>query len=153
MRFFSVLRHPHTALGLRIVVGGFFLVAAIAKLTQPTALFANQIKSFGIVPEAWSFVLAQILPWVELFSGWFLIAGFFAGWAAFFVGAQLAVFSVVLAVSIVFGTAPADCGCLPGVSETPAQALARDLIMMTWLGISFHGLPGSFSMDGWLGRS
>ncbi|MEE9276038.1 MAG: MauE/DoxX family redox-associated membrane protein [bacterium] len=143
---------PAAALGCRVIVGGFFVAAALGKLSRPAALFANQIKAFAVAPEGWETPLAHALPWVELVSGGMLLAGMFSMWAAGLVAAQLAAFSFALAAAMAAGTAPPDCGCLPGVSETPAQALARDAIMFLWTAVVIRRLPGPFSLDGWLGR-
>ena len=106
-----------------------------------------------MLPAGWEMPLAQILPWVELFSGWFLVAGFFTYWASGVIVFQLVVFSIVLFASIILGTAPEDCGCLPGVSETPIQALVRDLVMLGWFALAFRAFPGSYSIDRWMTNS
>jgi uncharacterized membrane protein YphA (DoxX/SURF4 family) len=150
VHIFSLWRHSRAVLVSRICLGGFFAVAGAAKLGQPAALFANQIKAYGIVPEGWELPMAYSLPWLELFSGAFLLVGFFSTWAAVLIEAQLVVFSAAISAAILLGRAPEDCGCLPGVSETPAQALIRDAIMIAWLAVSIRGMPGSLSVDGWL---
>lgn len=152
MKFSSVISHPYTGLALRLGIGGFFLVAAVSKIAQPTFLFANQIRSFGVIPDGWETPLAHALPWVELFSGWFFLVGIFTTSIGALLGFQLFAFIVVLSISIFLGLAPEDCGCLPGVSETPGQALIRDLVMVFWLLLSYRALPGSLSLDRWLGR-
>lgn len=144
-----MLRRPGAALVFRICTGGFFIAAGAAKLAQPASLFANQVKSFGILPGGWELPVALTLPWLELLSGLFLLTGLFTRWAAAIIGAQLAVFTIALSAAILAGSALENCGCLPGVSETPAQALVRDAIMIAWLATVFRGLPGSFSLDRW----
>jgi len=150
VRILIWLRHPGAALASRVIVGGFFIVAGAAKLYQPAGLFANQIKSFGILPGGWEPPLAAILPWLELVAGVFLFAGLMSRRAAVLIGLQLALFAAALSAAMLLGTAPEDCGCLPGVSETPAQALVRDAVMIAWLIGSYRGLPGYFSLDRWL---
>jgi uncharacterized membrane protein YphA (DoxX/SURF4 family) len=153
LRIFSLLRHPGAVFVFRVCIGGFFFIAGAAKLGQPAALFANQIKSYGILPEGWELSVAYILPWVELFSGSFLLVGFLSRWAVALIGVQLVVFTAAISISILTGQDLKDCSCLPGVTETPGQALVRDLIMIIWLYVSFRGLPGSFSLDRWLGAT
>ncbi|MDA0999085.1 MAG: DoxX family membrane protein [bacterium] len=128
----------------------FFFFAGAAKLAQPAGLFAHKIKAFGILSGGWELPLAYLLPWLELFCGSFLLVGFFSRWAAISVMVQLVTFAAAISVGILSGAALEDCGCLPGVSETPAQALVRDIIMIVWLSVSFQGLPGKLSLDGWL---
>lgn len=150
MKFNLLLRRPMAVLIFRLFSGGFFALAGTVKMGQPANLFANQIKSFGILPNGWETPAAYVLPWIELVSGVFLFVGIFAKQATLLVGAQLATFSVALAAAIVLGRAPENCGCFPGVNETPAQALALDVFLIAWLVTSYRGLPGDFSLDGWL---
>jgi len=145
------LRRPGAVLALRVGMGGFFVAAALAKLAQPTALFANQVKAYGVLPGGWEWPLALALPWLELLAGGLLLAGLFSRLAAALVAAQLLVFSAAIAAALALGTAPEDCSCLPGVSETPAQALVRDLIMLAWIAAAAKGLPGRFALDAWAG--
>ncbi|MBI3024123.1 MAG: DoxX family membrane protein, partial [Candidatus Tectomicrobia bacterium] len=108
-RLLGALGGPWSALFFRLAVGGFFVAAALAKLARPAELFAAQIRSFGLAPEAWA------LPWVELFSGGLLLAGLFSGAAALAVAVQLGLFSAALGVALAAGKAPEDCGCIPGL--------------------------------------
>jgi uncharacterized membrane protein YphA (DoxX/SURF4 family) len=147
---FSLMRCSVAVLFVRIIVGGFFVIAGAAKLGQPAVLFLNQIESYGILPHDLVLPLAHVLPWLEIFSGLFFLLGLFSRWALLLLGVQLAFFSVAISVAMFMGTAPEDCGCLPGVSETPTQALARDLIMIALLALSFRFLPGAISIDRWL---
>lgn len=146
----GALARPWPALAFRLAVGGFFAAAGLGKLARPAELFAAQIRSFGLVPEAWALPLARVLPWAELLSGGLLIAGLFTGAAAAAVAVQLGLFSAVLGIALAAGKAPEDCGCLPGLSESPGQALARDVAMLVWTALAAPGLPGRLSLDGWM---
>lgn len=136
---------------IRFVVGGFFIIAGAAKLGQPAVLFSNQIESYGILAQGLVLPVAYGLPWLEIFSGLFFLMGLFSRCVAISLGVQLAFFSAVISIAMFMGTAPEDCGCLPGVSETPAQALARDMAMIALLALSCRALPGALSIDRWLG--
>jgi uncharacterized membrane protein YphA (DoxX/SURF4 family) len=149
-RLLGVLGGPWSALLFRLAAGGFFAAAGLAKLARPAELFAAQIRSFGLVPEAWALPLARVLPWVELFSGGLLLAGLFTGAAALAVAVQLGLFSAVLGIALAAGNAPEDCGCIPGFSESPGQALTRDAVMLVWAALAARGLPGRLALDGWL---
>jgi hypothetical protein len=149
-RLLAGLRGPWSALLFRLAVGGFFAAAGLAKLGQPAELFAAQVRAFGLVPEAWALPIARVLPWAELLSGGMLLAGLFAGVAAFAVALQLGLFAAVLGIALAAGKAPEDCGCIPGLSETPGQALARDAVMLVWAACAARGLPGRLALDGWL---
>jgi len=137
-------------LAFRVATGGFFVAAGVAKLARPAEAFAGQIRAHGILPAGWEWPLAHALPWLELIAGGFLLLGMFAGWAAALVALQLVAFALFLAASLAWGRAPEDCGCLPGLSETPGQALLRDAVMLAWAALAARGLPGRLALDGWL---
>jgi uncharacterized membrane protein YphA (DoxX/SURF4 family) len=152
-RLLGALGGPTSALLFRLAVGGFFVAAALGKLSQPAEFFAGQIKAYGLAPEAWALPIARALPWVELFSGGLLLAGLFTGAAALAVAVQLGLFSAVLGVALALGKAPEDCGCIPGVPESPGQALLRDAAMLAWAALTARALPGGLAVDGWLAGS
>jgi len=116
-------------------------------------LFAAQIRSFGLAPEDWALPLARALPWVELFSGGLLLAGLWTVPAALAVALQLGLFSAVLGIALAAGKAPEDCGCIPGIPESPGQALLRDAAMLAWVALAARALPGKLAVDGWLAGS
>lgn len=150
IKVFSWIHGPVAVLLIRIIVGGFFVIAGAAKLGQPTGFFSDQIESYGILAQSLVLPLAHVLPWLEIFSGLFFLVGLFSRWAAILLGGQLAIFSVVISSAMFRGAAPENCGCLPGVSETPMQALARDMVMFALLALSSRALPGVLSIDRWL---
>jgi len=152
-KLLGALDGPWPALAFRLAVGGFFVAAALGKLGQPVQLFASQISAYGLAPEGWALPLARVLPWVELFSGGLLLAGLWTVPAALAVVLQLGVFAAVLGVSLATGKAPEDCGCIPGIPETPGQALIRDAVMLAWAALAARALPGKLAVDGWLAGS
>ena len=151
-RLLGALGGPWSALFFRLSVGGVFVAAALAKLARPPELFAAQIRSFGLAPEAWALPIARALPWVELFSGGLLLAGLFSGAAALAVAVQLGLFSAALGIALAAGKPPEDCGCIPGFQESPGQALARDAAMLAWAALAARALPGRLAVDRWLAR-
>jgi len=152
-KLLGALGGPWSALLFRLAVGGFFVAAALAKLARPAELFAAQIRSFGLAPEDWALPLARALPWVELFSGGLLLAGLWTVPAALAVALQLGLFSAVLGIALAAGKAPEDCGCIPGIPESPGQALLRDAAMLAWAALAARALPGKLAVDGWLAGS
>ena len=150
IKIFSWIHGPIAVLFIRIIAGSFFVIAGAAKLGQPTVFFSDQIESYGILAQSLALPLAHVLPWLEIFSGLFFLVGLFSRWAAILLGGQLAIFSVVISSSMFRGIAPENCGCLPGVNETPMQALARDMVMFALLALSSRALPGVLSIDRWL---
>lgn len=112
-----------------LVVGGVFLSAAFFKLQDPPG-FAHQIHNYQLLPEALRNPFALVLPWLEAWSGlWLLLGGLFgrpvagaARWAA----VLLVVFLVALLVNLLRGHA-VDCGCFGGGPAKDAAALLRDM--------------------------
>ena len=58
---------------LALALGGLLIYAAVPKLLEPT-LFFWAVDNYVILPEWGSYVVALVLPWVELFCGITLIA-------------------------------------------------------------------------------
>ena len=60
---------------VRIVLGGVFLYAGFAKITDPTA-FAGSIAAYRILPYFGNYLVAAVLPWVEVLCGLLLIVDY-----------------------------------------------------------------------------
>lgn len=119
--FVSVLYHF-----CRLLLGGTFVYAGLVKSGDVTA-FAGEIANYQILPYAWNYLLAAILPSVEFLAGAFLLANRKVRPAALLLGGLNIVFIVVLA-SVLWRGLDIDCGCFrPGASTTPAMALWRDV--------------------------
>lgn len=110
----------------RILLGGTFVYAGLVKSGDVTA-FAGEIANYQILPYAWNYLLAAILPSVEFLAGAFLLANRKVRPAALLLGGLNLVFIAVLA-SVLWRGLDIDCGCFrPGASTTPAMALWRDI--------------------------
>ena len=134
-RFFT---HPYFVLILRLYIGGLFIYAGISKINN-IGQFTVAIATYGIVPYSTAEIMAIVLPWVELISGIFLVAGIGAPFCAAIIGLLLALFSIAILINLIRDV-PLHCGCFPG---SPARVsdfiswweFARDLI---WLIITLH---------------
>lgn len=134
---------PERALALvvRLVVGGIFLYAGLVKLRDPVA-FAGSISAYRILPYFANFVLAAVLPWLEIICGALLVAGMrFRGATAvllllnfLFIGAL---------VSVLVRGLDIDCGCFRqgGGATSPWVALGRDILLMGALLLVFRSAP------------
>src|SRR5581483_3866509 len=63
-----------TSLGLRLFLGGFYLVAGAVKVVDP-GKFAEAVANYRMVPHPLINVMAITLPWVEITAGVLLILG------------------------------------------------------------------------------
>ena len=96
-------------IGLRILVGGVFIYAALPKIFEPEA-FAKTVYNYQILPEILINPVAIVLPWVELFTGAFIILGIWLQGALIIYNLLMITFIGIL----LFNTARGlniHCGC------------------------------------------
>ncbi|MFA7537043.1 MAG: MauE/DoxX family redox-associated membrane protein [Desulfuromonadales bacterium] len=120
MRSKRILYH-----GCRLFLGGLFLYAGILKAND-VAAFAGNIAGYRILPYAWNYLLAAILPYVEVLAGGLLLTNNRVRASAFLLGALTLLFMAVL-MSAIYRGLEIDCGCFhPADRTTPLAALGRD---------------------------
>jgi putative oxidoreductase len=115
----SWIYHPYLLLAFRLFLAAVFIYAAAQKIGKPAA-FAEEIHNYGVVDYgAPLYLMAVVLPWLELLCGLALVAGVFVRGAALVLLALNAMFLVVIAkrtVGFLHGGTPFlkvyfDCGC------------------------------------------
>lgn len=124
-----VLGNPWLPLALRLILGGIFLAASIAKLSNQ-AEFVSAVMSYGILPDSLARLYGSVVPWVELAIGLCLVLGLFTR-----VASGLAVpltLSFIIAnaygISRQFGD---DCGCFGAlVPMSYPVSLTLDVLML-----------------------
>ncbi len=99
----------------RLVIGGVFIWAGALKAADPLD-FAQTIKNYQVFPHALIFVIAVILPWVEMLSGAGLIVGILKRSSALIAAVLLAGF-MVLVGSVVLRGIDTACGCFGSFSH------------------------------------
>ncbi|MDO9584650.1 MAG: MauE/DoxX family redox-associated membrane protein [Desulfomicrobium sp.] len=133
-RLQHLLTHPALALILRLYLAGIFIYASLHKINFP-AEFADNIAGYLIVPHWLVNPLAVFMPWLELVSGLFLLAGVRVRAASLVIGGMLVMFTVAVIVALVQDT-PIDCGCFQSVGEAISWwTVLRDL---AWLAMAAH---------------
>ena len=85
------------------------------KIIDPLG-FAQSIENYRFFPRALVFVIAVILPWVEVLSGACLIVGLFRRSSAFIISVLLIGFIGLVAVAMLRGI-DTTCGCFGGLSR------------------------------------
>lgn len=129
-----LLTHPALALILRLYLAGVFIYASLHKINFP-AEFADNIAGYLIVPYWLVSPLALFMPWLELVSGLFLLAGVRVRAASLLIGGMLVMFTVAIVVALVQDT-PIGCGCFQSVGEAISWwTVLRDL---AWLAMAAH---------------
>jgi len=129
--FTNILDKKITIVCLRFIVGGFFILTGIIKLSLPVEEVQNLIRIFEIVPNDFTYLAALILPWIELVPGLFLLIGIFPVSSVRFIIGLTLIFILVLISVLIRGLPIEDCGCLGGwIQETPSVALWRDIVII-----------------------
>ncbi len=117
---------------LRLILALFFLIAGVLKLIDPKSL-TTAIETYQLVPYTASFLLALILPWMEIFAGLgVLLKKCYRGSLLILCG-LLIVFIVSLFQGYIRGL-DVICGCLGGAYEENQTnyiwLISRDLVLL-----------------------
>jgi hypothetical protein len=104
----------------RMILAGIFIYASIDKIAHPAA-FANDIYNYQILPDALINLTALVLPWLELFLGLCLLAGFYLPGAVLTVNGLLIAFLAALIFNLARGI-DISCGCFSTGSDAPAMS-------------------------------
>jgi uncharacterized membrane protein YphA (DoxX/SURF4 family) len=99
----------------RVIVGGVFIWAGALKIADPLG-FAQSIKNYQIFPHTLAFLIAVLLPWVEVLSGVFLIIGVFKRSSALLISLLLIGFIGLVALALARGI-DTSCGCFGSISR------------------------------------
>ncbi len=115
MRWFGLLA--------RLVVGGVWIAAGLAKLPDP-AQSVRAVRAYRLLPEAVVPAVGHLLPLVEILVGVCLVLGLLTR--------VMATVSAVLLLGFVIGISSAwarglsiDCGCFGGGGTNVANAQAK----------------------------
>jgi len=81
--------------GLRLLIGGVFIYAGVAKALNPAA-FAMDVDNFRLLPYALSCAMGVYLPWLEILCGLALIIGILRSGATLLLAGMLVVFLIAL---------------------------------------------------------
>ena len=133
---------------LRLGIGGLLLVAGVLKAHDGPVVTAAFVAGYRILP---SFLVAPLgvgLPYVEIFLGAYLAAGFLTRAVATVVTAQFAVFAIAVG-SLVVRHIPANCGCFGSAVSTPPSwgHVAADLALAVVTMALVRWSPGAFALD------
>jgi uncharacterized membrane protein YphA (DoxX/SURF4 family) len=118
---------------LRLIVGGVFVYAGVAKIIDPVG-FLVDVKNYQILSDRLAWLVAIYLPWLEVACGVALITNVFVNGALAICGALMLLFIAAL-VGAWLGGLDIDCGCFSASSLSSGRArymwwLARDLILL-----------------------
>ena len=133
----------------RLIVGGVLVYAGFSKALAPTAEFAAALSNYQIFPTAWLTPMAFAIPWVEIWTGLFLIAGLYTFWAALVASLLFASFLTVLNVAKMHHIDLASCGCFGAETFSPAVTLKMDsgLFVLALVLLALNRKKRAFTAD------
>lgn len=129
-----MIRNRALLLVFRVVLGGLFVYAGAVKIGDPLD-FAQDIRNYRLVGQALSFIVAIVLPWLEIIAGAFLIAGVWKRGAALVITGLLAFFIVLTLVTMARGL-DVDCGCFGSLSRKSGWGVVLEDLGMLALSLT-----------------
>ena len=132
-----MVRNKALLLVFRVVFGGLFIYAGVAKVLAPLD-FAQNIRNYQLVGQSLSFIAALVLPWLEILAGAFLLVGIWKSGAALVLSSLLVFFIVLTVVTMARGL-DIDCGCFGAVDRKAGWSVILEDLGMLYLGICLLG--------------
>ena len=117
----------------RLILAGVFIYAGYLKGRDPVA-FAGQVAAYQVLPYAFNYLVAAMLPFVELLCGFLLLLNRRVRPALLVLFGLNSVFMLAL-FSLLLRGLDIDCGCFHpagegGTATSPQMALLRDAGLM-----------------------
>lgn len=141
----KMIDNKYILFAFRFIAGGIFIWAGLLKVFD-TLGFAQSMANYRAFPKDLIFLLAMILPWIEIFCGIFMIFGIFRHASSFLISSLLAAFLVLIFVTLIRGI-DVDCGCFGSLSrELDYKLILTDSVLLFMsLNIFFSRGPGHVS--------
>jgi len=114
------------SLAARLIVGGVLCYAGFLKAVAPSAEFAAAIEAYHLFPTYMLDPIAFALPWIEMWIGIFLVAGFLVRPAAAAASALFVLFLGVVGSALARGIDLSSCGCFGTDLFSPRHTLIMD---------------------------
>jgi putative oxidoreductase len=117
-------------LGLRLFLGGFYVVAGAVKIPDP-GKFAVAVGNYRLLPHELINMVAITLPWIEVVAGLMLIFGIWLRASAWLINTMTTVFIVAIAAAVARGLS-IECGCFgtAGGRNVGLIAIAEDIVLL-----------------------
>lgn len=116
---------------LEVVLGGLFFYAGLQKILHFHE-FAEAVLAYQLLPESLVGLAAAGLPWLEVLAGFGLIAGFRRRSCLLLLAGLVAVFLVVIVITMARGL-DIDCGCgLFFQRQVGWAAVLEDAVLIIW---------------------
>ncbi len=116
---------------VRLLLGGTLIWTGLIKINRPYD-FLGVVYSYQLVGPRFGFIVAMLLPWLELVVGITLLAGLLINGSLLLASAMGLLFIYVEA-SALHRSLPISCGCF---SISPGSGIIN-YATLTWAGIFF----------------
>lgn len=114
----------------RVLTGLMLAVSGFLKLIQPYQNFQYAIEQYALFPLPVEKILAQTVPWIEMFTGIFLILGLWTTPALAGAAVLFFCFVGIIGQALIRGLPIDDCGCFGESFPMPAHlTLVMDLLI------------------------
>jgi uncharacterized membrane protein YphA (DoxX/SURF4 family) len=133
----------------RNVIGATLLVAGIGKVRNGHGKFLQLILGYDLLPKSIAIILANWLPYFEVFMGVMLVIGFFSQIVSILAFGLFLLFTSAITLSLVRGINN-DCGCFRHVTPVQWRLVYRDVFLMGLLLPVFAFKGGFVTVDKWL---
>lgn len=116
---------------LQIFLGILFLYSGIFKILNIFE-FSLTCAKYGILPERFVNLFSLIIPFFEIFSGFFLLIGIFIKGASFIISFMLFIFTIAIFYVVLKGS-HFECGCFEIFGKEPETnilLILRNIFLM-----------------------
>ncbi len=117
---------------VRVIVGGVFVLAGIAKLRAPQDGFINTLMGYQLFARPIAAVLSYILPWLELILGFLLILGLWPQVVMPVGMVLLLLFTLIVVINLMRGKRH-PCGCFDRVTPLQWKIVHRNVLLTVFL--------------------
>jgi len=111
----NIPKNEYINLLVRIVVGFVFIVTGISKIVEP-AQFAREISNYDMMFAPLINLMAIILPWLEIVTGFLFVFGVRIKANVILLAAMLLMFNIAVATAWARGL-DINCGCYSNIAE------------------------------------
>jgi uncharacterized membrane protein YphA (DoxX/SURF4 family) len=129
-RSFRIFQGKYSTPVYRLIVGGLFIFAGIAKLGYLDSLIW-EIKQYRILPDLLAKIYGYVLPYSEIAIGVLLLTGVLLKISASLAGLLTLSFTIAKISAMVRGISISVCSCFgPFIALIMVQSLAIDIVLL-----------------------
>ena len=141
----------YAGLAGRVIVGCLLLFSGAHKAAAPAEEFMVVLEGYGVLPDVYVSLFARLVPWTELLSGAFLLAGLWTRLAAVATAALSAGFFAALLSTKLRGIELPNCGCFgQSVHLQRWQAMLLDATLIAFSVAAWRWGQKKVSLDNWV---